>query len=343
MEYVAGIPVLIELDSAARNLALAENLIIFAAMEHPRIVFMGTPDFAVASLEILIASGYPVVGVITATDKFGGRGGKKLLESAVKKAAMAHDIPVLQPKNLKAPEFLEALAALKADLQVVVAFRMLPEAVWNMPPLGTFNLHGSLLPKYRGAAPINWAVINGEEETGVTTFFLQHEIDTGDMLLQSRIPIGPDDTAGDVHDRLMEVGAQLVLATVRLIESDDYRPQQQNHKKATPAPKIFREDCRINFDRPASEVHNFIRGLSPYPTAWTELDGQQFKVIQSTLIEEAHDLSPGTIVTDGKNEMKVACCDGFVGLLQVQPAGKRRMEVGSFLNGHQFADGASME
>lgn len=294
---------------------------------------MGTPDFAVPSLEILVANDYDVVGVITATDKYGGRGGKQLLESAVKKAALKHNIPVLQPRNLKAPAFLEELRALRADLQIVVAFRMLPVVVWDMPPLGTFNLHGSLLPKYRGAAPINWAVIKGEKQTGATTFFIQHKIDTGDMLLQSTIPIGPDDTAGDVHDRLMQVGAKLVLTTVQLIESGDYRAQVQKHELATPAPKLFRENCAIDFSQSAQEVHNFIRGLSPYPTAWTTIDGQMLKIIRSELEVTKHDLAPGTIVTDNKKELKIACCDGFIHPLTLQLAGRKRMNQVDFLNG----------
>lgn len=304
-------------------------------MNKPRIVFMGTPDFAVPSLEILIENGYEVVGVVTATDKLGGRGGKQLLESAVKKAAVKHDIPVLQPNNLKATDFLEELRALKADLQIVVAFRMLPEAVWNMPKLGTFNLHGSLLPKYRGAAPLNWAIMNGDQETGVTTFFLQHEIDTGDMLLQGKMPIGPNDTAGDVHDKLMHIGAELVLSTVMLIEEDDYRTQKQNDELATPAHKLFRENCEIDFAKPAQTVHNFVRGLSPYPTAWTTLNGETLKVIKTSLEEGMHQLSPGTIITDGKKELKVACGNGYVHLEELQLAGRRRMDKVSFLNGNE--------
>lgn len=299
----------------------------------PRIVFMGTPDFAVPSLEILIENDYEVVGVITATDKYGGRGGKQLLESAVKKAAIKHNIPVLQPSNLKAPEFLEELRALKADLQIIVAFRMLPEVVWNMPPLGTFNLHGSLLPKYRGAAPLNWAVINGDKMTGVTTFFLKHKIDTGDMLLQSATPIGPDETAGDIHDRLMHVGANLVLATVQLIETEDYRAQEQNDEQATPAPKLFRENCAIDFNQSAQQVHNFVRGLSPYPTAWTTLEGKTLKIIRTQLEEAEHGLEPGTLLTDNKKELKIACKEGFVHPLELQLAGRKRMNTIDFLNG----------
>lgn len=298
-----------------------------------RLVFMGTPDFAVPSLEILIENGYNVVGVVTATDKYGGRGGKKLIESAVKKAAIAHQIPVFQPKNLKAPDFVAALRELQADLQIIVAFRMLPEVVWDMPPLGTFNLHGSLLPKYRGAAPLNWAIINGETETGVTTFFLQHAIDTGDMLLQSNTPIGPNETVGDVHDRLMHTGAQLVLATVRLIEDGDYRPQKQQHENATPAPKLFRENCAIDFAQPAHSVHNFVRGLSPYPTAWTSLGGDMLKIIRSLVEIEAHNYPAGYLITDGKKELKVACLDGYLHLEELQQAGRKRMDKVSFLNG----------
>ena len=303
----------------------------------PRIVFMGTPDFAVPSLEILIAAGYPVVGVITATDKMGGRGGKKLLESAVKKCAVKHGIPVLQPPKFKNPEFQEELRALKADLQIVVAFRMLPVAVWDMPSGGTFNLHGSLLPKYRGAAPINWAVIRGEEETGCTTFFLKKEIDTGDILLQHRIPIGPDDTAGDVHDRMMLEGAELVLKTVQLIESGDYTLQEQDGTAATSAPKIHRETCEINWDKPTQSVHDFVRGLSPFPSAWTMMEDKQLKIIRATREFKTHDHKPGTLVTDNKNYLKIACQDGFLKIDRLQLAGKRRMDTEEFLRGMDFS------
>jgi methionyl-tRNA formyltransferase len=300
----------------------------------PRIVFMGTPDFAVPSLEILLAHDYPVVGVITATDKMGGRGGKKLLESAVKKCAVKHGIPVLQPKNLKSPEFQEELRALGADLQIVVAFRMLPVAVWDMPPLGTFNLHGSLLPKYRGAAPINWAVIRGEKETGCTTFFLQHEIDTGDMLLQRSLPIGENDTAGDVHDQMMHLGAELVLETVRLIETGEYAPRPQDNTAATPAPKLNREMARIDFCQPAGDVHNFVRGLSPWPAAWTTMNGDQLKLIRTRLEEKPHVHEPGTMLTDNKTYLKIACDnDGFLVVEQLQLAGRRRMDTETFLRG----------
>ncbi len=303
----------------------------------PRIVFMGTPDFAVPSLEILIAAGYPVVGVITATDKMGGRGGKKLLESAVKKCAVKHGIPVLQPPKFKNPEFQEALRALKADLQIVVAFRMLPVSVWDMPSGGTFNLHGSLLPKYRGAAPINWAVIRGEKETGCTTFFLKKEIDTGDILLQHRILIGPDDTAGDVHDRMMLEGAELVLKTVQLIESGDYTLQEQDGTTATSAPKIHRETCEINWDQPTQTVHDFVRGLSPFPSAWTMMEDKQLKIIRGKREFKAHDYKPGTLVTDNKSYLKIACQDGFLKIDRLQLAGKRRMDTEEFLRGMDFS------
>ena len=299
----------------------------------PRIVFMGTPEFAVPSLEILIAADYPVVGVITATDKFGGRGGKTLLESAVKKCAVKHGIPVLQPRNLKSAAFQDELRALRADLQIVVAFRMLPVAIWDMPSLGTFNLHGSLLPKYRGAAPINWAVINGDAQTGCTTFRIQHQIDTGDILLQHRMPVGPNDTAGDVHDRMMLEGAELVLDTVKLLQSGDYELKAQDATQASPAPKLFRENCRIDWTKPVTQVHNFIRGLSPYPAAWTMLQNAQVKVIRTTAESIHHDVAPGTLLTDDKTFLKVAAPGGYVHIESLQMAGRKRMDVGDFLRG----------
>ncbi|MBC6996518.1 methionyl-tRNA formyltransferase [Neolewinella lacunae] len=305
----------------------------------PRIVFMGTPEFAVPSLEILLAAGYPVVGVITATDKLGGRGNKTLLESAVKKCAVRHGIPVLQPRNLKDEGFHAELRGLEAELQIVVAFRMLPAAVWEMPRLGTFNLHGSLLPKYRGAAPINWAVIQGEEETGCTTFFLQHEIDTGDVLLQRRIAIGPDETAGEVHDRMMLHGAELVLQTVALIESGNYQPSKQNDAAATPAPKLHRENTRIDFTQPAIQVHNFIRGLSPWPAAWTLLGGEQLKIIRTHCTPAVHQFPAGTLLAEGRSTLKVACPGGFVHILSLQLAGRKRMSSEEFLNGTTIGEG----
>ncbi len=304
---------------------------------------MGTPEFAVPSLEILIAAGYPVVGVVTATDKMGGRGGKTLLESAVKKCAVSHKIPVLQPRNLKADDFLKELRALKAELQIIVAFRMLPVAVWDMPPLGTFNLHGSLLPKFRGAAPINWAVIRGEKETGCTTFFLQHEIDTGDVLLQKRLPIGPDDTAGNVHDAMMLAGAELVLQTVQLIETKNYELKPQEDAEATSAPKIHRDTCEINWNQPVQTVHDFIRGLSPWPAAWTTMEGGQLKVILGKKEVSSPKSAPGTISTDGKTFLKVACQDGYLHILQLQLEGKRRMSTGDFLRGTNLAAGSVLK
>ncbi|MGH1437599.1 MAG: methionyl-tRNA formyltransferase [Lewinella sp.] len=299
----------------------------------PRIIFMGTPDFAVSSLDALIEAGHNVVAVITATDKMGGRGGKKLLESAVKKYAVAKGIPVLQPKNLKSPDFLTALANYQADLQVVVAFRMLPKAVWAMPRLGTFNLHGSLLPKYRGAAPINWAVINGETETGVTTFFIQEEIDTGDLIFQEKMNIGEDESVGEVHDRMMVLGAQTVVKTVDAVAAEEIDVQQQDHQQASPAPKLTAENTRINFNQPVKKVHDFIRGLNPYPTAWTTLEGKKWKILKTIPHKEKHQLEAGTIITDGKNDFKIATSDGFLEVLELQVPGKRRMNTRDFLNG----------
>jgi methionyl-tRNA formyltransferase len=299
----------------------------------PRIIFMGTPDFAVASLDALVQAGHNVVAVITSTDKMGGRGGKQLLESAVKKYAVAKDIPVLQPKNLKAPDFLANLASYQADLQVVVAFRMLPKLVWAMPPLGTFNLHGSLLPKYRGAAPINWAVINGDTETGVTTFFIQEEIDTGDLIFQEKMSIGKDESVGEVHDRMMLLGAQTVVKTVEAIADGKIDPKQQDHHQASPAPKLTAENTRINFAQSAKKVHDFIRGLNPYPTAWTTLGDEKWKILKTIPHQENHSLEPGTIVTDGKNDFKIATLDGYLEVLELQVPGKRRMNTKDFLNG----------
>jgi methionyl-tRNA formyltransferase len=301
-----------------------------------RIVFMGTPDFAVPSLDILVKNGYQVVGVITATDKYGGRGNKQLLESAVKKYAVKAGIPVLQPEKLRNPEFIEALKAWDANLQIVVAFRMLPEIVWDMPEYGTFNLHGSLLPKYRGAAPINWAVIEGEQQTGVTTFFIQHKIDTGAILFQEKLPIGPDETAGEVHDRMMELGAKTVLKTVQAIEQDDYQLQLQDDSEATKAPKIFHETCEISFNQPTATVHNFIRGLSPYPAAWTTLAEKKLKILRSEKELTPPEHAPGTFLSDNKTFVKVATMDGYIKILELQLQGRKRMEVNDFLNGYSF-------
>lgn len=300
-----------------------------------RIVFMGTPEFAVPSLEILLDHGYEIPAVITAPDKPGGRQGMQ--ESAIKQFARSRGLKVLQPPKLKNPEFLEQLRALKADLQVVVAFRMLPEVVWNMPPLGTLNVHGSLLPKYRGAAPINWAIINGEKETGLTTFLLKHEIDTGDLLFQKKLPIGENETAGELHDRMMHAGAELLLQTVQAIERGTTQPQPQADTGATHAPKIFKETCEIDFSKSTEQVHNFIRGLSPFPGAWTMLDGKTMKI---TRTEKARDSGqttpPGKFVSDGKSFLKISTSDGYVNVLELQLEGKRRMAIQDFLNGFKF-------
>jgi methionyl-tRNA formyltransferase len=299
---------------------------------------MGTPDFAVPSLDILVKNGFEVVAVVTATDKYGGRGGKQLIESAVKKYAVANGLKVLQPKNLKSPTFQAELKALNADLQVVVAFRMLPVAVWDMPSIGTINLHGSLLPKYRGAAPLNWAVINGETETGATTFFLKHEIDTGDLLFTTTIQIGEEATVGEVHDELMLKGADLMLKTVQAIEKGEYTPQPQDESQVSKAPKIFHETCQIDFNQNTQKVHDFIRGLSPYPTAWTVLDGKKLKVFRAKRLLESHDLPIGKFVTDSKKYLRVTTKDGFIELLQIQLQGRKQMDVKSFLNGYTIED-----
>lgn len=296
---------------------------------------MGTPDFAVPSLDILVKNGYDVVGVITATDKYGGRGNKKLIESAVKKYAVANNLKVLQPKNLKNPEFQEELRALKADLQIVVAFRMLPIAVWDMPSLGTMNLHGSLLPKYRGAAPLNWAVINGDKETGATTFFLKHQIDTGDLLFTTKVEIGEEESVGEVHDKLMIQGSELILKSVQAVESGDYETTAQDESLVSKAPKIFHETCQIDFNQSTQKVHNFIRGLSPYPTAWTKLNDLKLKIYRAARDIEVHDFPAGKLVSDNKNYLKIATTDGFINLLEIQLQGRKRMEAKAFLNGYK--------
>ena len=314
---------------------------IFAAMtqhSYPRIVFMGTPEFAVASLDALVQAGYPVVAVVTAPDKPAGRG-MKLQESAVKKYALDKGIPILQPEKLRNPAFLDELRSYHADLQVVVAFRMLPEVVWNMPPMGTINVHGSLLPQYRGAAPINWAVINGETTTGVTTFKLQHAIDTGHILLRDSMPISENETAGEVHDRMMHLGADLLVKTVqglaegRIVEKPQELPNDPALLKH--APKIFTETCRIDFNKPSTAVHNLIRGLSPFPGAFTQLDGRMLKIYRSTPEAASHQLAPGTVQTDGKTWLRFATPDGFVYALEIQMEGKKRMPVDAFLRGYR--------
>ena len=302
-----------------------------------KIVFMGTPEFAVPSLNILVQNGYNIVGVITATDKLGGRGGKQVIQSAVKQYAVLHDLKVLQPEKLKNPDFISELKSLDADLFVVVAFRMLPEMVWNMPRLGTMNLHGSILPKYRGAAPINWAIINGEKETGVTTFFLKHEIDTGDVLFVEKIPVGEDETVGEIHDKMMIIGAETVLKSVKTIEKGNYILQPQADTEVTHAPKIFPETCSINFDQTTQKVHNFVRGLSPYPTAWTMLEGLKLKVFKTEKEITTPSHAIGQFISDNKNYIKVATTDGYIKLLDIQLEGRKRMNVKDFLNGYSMA------
>ncbi len=326
--------------------------------ESPRIIFMGTPEFAVASLDALVKAGYNVVGVITAPDKPAGRG-MKLTESAVKKYATEHNLFVLQPEKLKSPTFLKELIGLRADLQIVVAFRMLPEAVWNMPKMGTVNVHGSLLPQYRGAAPINWAVINGEQETGVTTFKLKHEIDTGDILLQESFPIGEDETAGEVHDRMKEIGAQLLVKTVEglvngtleekpqsEIESGKWKVESGNtapdspltthHSPLKHAPKIFTDTCKIDFSKTVEEVHNLIRGLSPFPGAFTMFNGKMMKIYRSKKeITTNPPQESGAFETDGKTFLKFACSNGYIQVLELQLEGKKKMLVEDFLRGYR--------
>ncbi len=341
-----------------------------------RIVFMGTPEFAVASLNALVTAGCNIVGVITAPDKPGGRG-MQLQQSAVKKYAVENNLHILQPEKLKNPEFLAELKSLDADLQIVVAFRMLPELVWNMPPMGSVNLHGSLLPQYRGAAPINWAVINGERETGVTTFKLQHEIDTGDILLQESFVIGENDTAGTVHDKMKEIGAGLLLKTVKGLADGTLEERQQSamgngqwtigneqsatvnhqlpivglqnletlspftiHNSPKHAPKIFTETCQIDWTKTTDEVFNLIRGLSPYPTAFTFLDGKKLKIFiaekATGMADDTAGKSPGTYETDKKSYLKFACTDGFILAKEIQLEGKKQLKVEDFLRGYRW-------
>ncbi len=301
-----------------------------------RIIYMGTPEFAVPTLQELVKHGFNIVAVITAPDKPKGRG-RKPAPSPVKEAALELNIPVLQPANLKAPEFLEELRELKADLQIVVAFRMLPEIVWNMPRLGTFNLHASLLPAYRGAAPINWAIINGEKETGITTFFLKHEIDTGEIILQEKEPIYPEDTVGDLYERLMYKGARLVVKTVQLISSGDYESFPQKMDGSMPhAPKIFRETCEIDFNRPAGDVYNFIRGLSPYPAAWMSVKGDTVKILKAGFRTDDTSLAPGEFRTDQKSYWHIGTSDGYIVVEILQWQGKKKMDIKSFLLGNSI-------
>jgi len=301
-----------------------------------RILFMGTPEFAVPSLEILLREAYNIVGVITAPDKPAGRG-LQLKESAVKKFALQNNLKVLQPQKLKDENFLGELRALKPDLAVVVAFRKLPEDIWTLPKLGTFNLHASLLPDYRGAAPINWALINGEKETGVTTFFITHEIDTGKIISQEKVLIGEEETAGELHDQLKVTGASVVLKTVKQIESGNVSVTEQpmtNHFKK--APKIFTADCRIDWKKSAEEIYNLIRGLSPYPAAFTELNGKILKIFMAKKFSESHDLTGGKIYSDGKTFLRFACANGWIEATEVQLEGKKKMTAEEFLRGHRI-------
>ena len=298
----------------------------------PRIVFMGTPEFAVASLDALIKAGHNVVGVITAPDKPAGRG-MKMNESAVKKYAVEHSLYILQPEKLKNPEFLSQLKELKADLQVVVAFRMLPEVVWNMPPMGTINVHASLLPKYRGAAPVNWAIINGEKESGVTTFKLAHEIDTGNILLQQKVKIDDEDNAGVLHDKLKQAGADLLIKTVNGLADKSIAEQPQTGNENIHAPKLNSETARINWQLPAEKIHNLIRGLSPYPAAFTLLKGKIFKIYKSEFKIVVPAVEPGNYETENKSYLSFAAADGYIYAKEVQAEGKRKMSVEEFLKG----------
>lgn len=313
---------------------------------------MGTPDFAVESLKALVENGYNIVGVVTMPDKPAGRG-YKLQPSPVKSYALQQGLTILQPEKLKDEVFINELKQLNADLQIVVAFRMLPEIVWSMPPKGTFNLHSSLLPQYRGAAPINWAIINGEQETGVTTFFLSHEIDTGEIIFQEKTPIEKNEDAGTLHDKLMIMGSHLVLKTVdAILENTIHSISQENFftdiTALKTAPKIFKEDCRIDWNKNAKEVYNHIRGLSPYPAAWTEQSSSnnneenlRFKILAAEpIVNMIHESSPGTIITDNKSYLDVKVNDGVIRITELQPTGKRRMSIQDFLNGYKIESGA---
>lgn len=311
------------------------NFLVILLIKHRtmRIVFMGTPDFAVASLAALVNTGFEVAAVVTAADKPAGRG-QKLSESAVKKYAIEQGLPVLQPIKLKDPEFIAALKAINADLHVVVAFRMLPEMVWSMPPKGTINLHGSLLPQYRGAAPINHAIINGEKESGVTTFLLKQEIDTGDVIDSRKVSIADDDTAGDLHDKLMVVGADLLVDTVKAIEAGDYQEIPQDPAvEIKHAPKIFKDFCNIDWNQSAETVYNLVRGLSPYPTAFTTLNDKNLKIFKATVEHKEPGIAAGGFLSDGKTYLKFATKDGFLKLTDLQYEGKKRMTVEEFLRG----------
>jgi len=314
-------------------------------MRDLRIVFMGTPDFAVAILDALVKATYNVVGVITAPDKPAGRG-RKIQESAVKKYALENNLTILQPTNLKNEDFIKELQNLNANLQIVVAFRMLPKVVWQMPEYGTFNLHASLLPDYRGAAPINWAIINGETKTGVTTFFIDEKIDTGNIILQEEVLIGETEIVGELHDKLMHLGSKLVVKTVEQIQLNKVNTTKQPKIEEKSAPKIFSDTCKIKWEKPLNNIYNLIRGLNPYPTAWTTLinDGEKIKVKIYNVQKEFdnHQYKPGTLIST-KNEIKVAVNDGYIKIESLQLSGKRRMDSKSLLNGYTFSENAIMQ
>ncbi len=313
-------------------------------MKELRIIFMGTPDFAVASLNALVEANYNIVGVITAADKPAGRG-RKLNQSAVKKYALSKGLEVLQPVNLKNPDFLNKLDSLQADLQIVVAFRMLPKQVWAMPKLGTFNLHASLLPNYRGAAPINWAIINGDTKTGVTTFFINEDIDTGAIIKKETTKITESMTAGELHDILMELGSKTVVQTVEMIQKGDINPIMQKEGDFYPAPKLNKDNCRIQWHQPLGKIINHIRGLSPYPGAWTMLDNNgneiEIKIYNGYVVPEEHEMTPGSILVS-KKHLRVAAENGFLEITDIKIAGKKRMDAISLLNGYVFHEGSKL-
>lgn len=306
-----------------------------------RIVFMGTPDFAVPSLQTLLDHQYDVVAVITAPDKPRGRG-QQYSFTPVKEFALQQHLPVFQPEHLKDDSFVAQIQLLKPDLVVVVAFRILPREIFTLPKLGTFNLHASLLPKYRGAAPINWAIINGEQETGVTTFFLQEKVDTGNILLQARIPIHQDATAGEVHDALSLLGAETVLQTVQMIESGQVQPQPQDNTLATPAPKIFKNDCRIQWSASAQNAHNFIRGLSPHPAAWTMHKGKIIKIFKTSIVEK-HSTQSGVILQRTADSLMVGTGENALAILEIQQEGRKKMTITEFLRGYHIEAGDVLE
>lgn len=312
---------------------------------------MGTPEFAVASLDALLQNRFDIVAVVTAPDKPAGRG-QKIQMSAVKEYALEKNLKILQPTNLKDEQFIKQLKELNADLQIVVAFRMLPEMVWNMPPLGTFNLHGSLLPKYRGAAPINWAVINGDTESGVTTFKLSHQIDTGSILFREKVKVDDEMTAGELHDELMKIGAQLMVKTVKAIDASRAGSKLefivQDDSQATHAPKIFKDTCKVNWNKPLKSIYDHVRGLSPYPTAYTEFtdaNGQThiLKIFKASRIASNGKAQAGLVESDGKTFIRVHCTDGMLQLNELQLQGKKRMNVKEFLNGFRFSEGTILK